>query len=227
MRVHLVHAASAVDATGWTGAGGARPLSEQGHAEAAGLVDFLRGRTLRRLISAPAQRCRETLAPLAAARELAIHVDDRFEDGAPLHPALRLLRSLEEPTLVCVDRTQLVALLAALLGGAASPELAERSEPGASWLLEGEPPHVSYFSPRRELAQTLPRLAGLRLHRLARRRRSGAPARIAVFELGSTALHLLVAEAAATGDVQRLQRERVPWRQGGSLARQEIPAERV
>jgi hypothetical protein len=227
MRVHLVQAASALEEAGWTGPGGARPLSEQGRAEAAGLVDFLRGRALERLIAAPALRCRETLAPLAAERELPVHVDDRFEDGAPLGPALRLLRSLQAPTLVCVDRAQLLALLGALLGGSASPELAERSEPGASWLIEGEPPRASYFSPRRELARTLPRLTRLRLHRLARRRRSGAPARIAVFELGSTALHLLVAEAGGASDVQRIQRERVPWRRGGSLARQEIPAERV
>ena len=116
--------------------------------------------------------------------------------------------------MVCVERAELVALLAGLMGGAPNRELAERSEPGSSWLIEGEPPRATYFSPRRELAQTLPRLTRLRLHRLARRQSAGAPARIAVFELGSTALHLLVAEATATSDVQRLVRERVPWREG-------------
>ena len=227
MRVHLVHGGSGVDPASWKGPGGALPLSEQGRAEASGLADFLRGRAIARLISAPTQRCRETLAPLAAERELPIHVDDRFEDGAPLAPALRLLRSLDAPTVVCLDRSQLAAALAGLLGGATSPELAERSEPGASWLIEGDPPRATYFSPRRELAQTLPRLTRLRLHRLARRRSRGAPTRIAVFELGSTALHLLVAEATATSELQRLQRERVPWREGGSLARQEVPGERI
>ncbi len=227
MRIHLVRCASGVDAASWNGPGGARPLSEPGRAQAAGLVDFLRGRSIARLIAAPALRCRETLAPLAAERDLPIHVDDRFEDDAGVGPALRLLRSLDTAAVVCVDRAQLVALMAGLLGGAASPELAERSEAGSSWLVEGEPPHATYFSPRRELAQTLPRLTRLRLHRLARRQSRGAPARIAIFELGSTALHLLVAEATAAGEVQRLVGERVPWRQGGSLARQEIPAERV
>jgi phosphohistidine phosphatase SixA len=122
LRVHLVQSASGIDAGSWKGAGGSRPLSEQGRAEAVGLVDFLRGRSIERLISAPAQRCRDTLALLAKERELPIHVDDRFEDGAPLQPALRLLRSLDAPTLVCVDRAQLLALLAGLLGGATSPE---------------------------------------------------------------------------------------------------------
>ena len=227
MRIHLVRCASGVDAASWSGAGGARPLSEQGRAEAAGLVDFLRGRSIERLIAAPALRCRETLAPLAADRHLPVHVDDRFEDAASIERALRLLRSLGEAAVVCVDGAELVALLVGLLGGAPSRELAERSEPGSSWLIEGEPPRATYFSPRRELAQTLPRLTRLRLHRLARRQRRGAPARIAVFELGSTALHLLVAEATAGGDVQRLVRERVPWREGGNLAGQEVPVERV
>lgn len=227
MRIHLVRSASGVDAASWTGPGGARPLSEQGHAEAAGLVEFLRGRSIERLIAAPALRCRETLAPLAKDRDLPVHVDDRFEEGTPIEPALRLLRSLDEATVVCVERTELSALLIGLMGGAPNRELAERSEPGSSWLIEGDPPRATYFSPRRELAQTLPRLTRLRLHRLARRQSRGAPARIAVFELGSTALHLLVAEATATSDVQRLVRERVPWRKGGSLAQQEVPAERA
>jgi exopolyphosphatase/guanosine-5'-triphosphate,3'-diphosphate pyrophosphatase len=227
MRFHLVRSASSVDAASFSGPGGARPLSEQGRAEAAGLVEFLRGHGVERLIAAPALRCRETLAPLAAERKLPIHVDDRFEEGTPIDPALRLLRSLDQTTVVCVDRVELVALLAGLMGGAPNRELAERSEPGSSWLVEGDPPRATYFSPRRELAQTLPRLTRLRLHRLARRRNSGAPARIAVFELGSTALHLLVAEATATSDVQRLVRERVPWRQGGSLLRRDVPGERA
>lgn len=227
MRIDLVCCASSVDPASWSGAGGARPLSEQGHAEAAGLVDFLRGRSVERLIAAPALRCRETLAALARERELPIHVDDRFEEGAQIDPALRLLRSFDQAAVVCVDRGELVALLAGLMGGTPNRELAERSEPGSSWLIEGEPPRATYFSPRRELAETLPRLTRLRLHRLARRQRRGAPARIAVFELGSTALHLLVAEATGAADVQRLVRERVPWRKGGSLADQEVPSERA
>jgi exopolyphosphatase / guanosine-5'-triphosphate,3'-diphosphate pyrophosphatase len=228
LRLHLVCCASSEDAESWRGAGGSRPLSEPGRAEAAGLVDFLRGRSIGRLIAAPALRCQETLAPLAAERGLPIHVDDRLEAGAPIEPALRLLGRLDDGALVCADRPELVALLAGLMGGVSNRELAERSEPGSSWLLEGEPPRATYFSPRRELAQTLPRLTRLRLHRLARRRRSGAPARIAVFELGSTALHLLVAEAAtSSSDVQRLVRERVQWRRGGSMIRQEIPRSAV
>ncbi len=219
MRVHLVCCASGVDALSWRGAGGARPLSEQGRSQASGLVDFLDGRSVGRLLAGPALRCRETLAPLAAARGLAVQVDDRLDEDAPLEPALRLLRQQGEPAVACTQRGNVVALLSRLLGVPAA-ELETRCEPGSIWLLEGDPPHATYFSPRRELAQTLPRVTRLRLHRLRRRRRRGSLARVAVFELGSTALHLLVAEATPAGEFRRVLRERVPWREGGGLARE-------
>lgn len=227
MKVHLVRCASGVELASWQGAGGARPLSEQGKREAAGLVGFLAGRRIERLISGPQLRCRETLAPLAAERGLPLHVDDRLDEDAPLEPALRLLRSLEEPAVLCTHRTSVTGLLSRLLGVPAGPELDARCEPGSTWLLEGEPPHATYFSPRRELAQTLPRVTRLRLQRTARARRRGTAARVAVFELGSTALHLLVAEATPAGELQRVTRERIPWREGGGLTGQEVPPEAV
>jgi exopolyphosphatase/guanosine-5'-triphosphate,3'-diphosphate pyrophosphatase len=228
MKVHLVRCASGVDLASWQGAGGARPLSEQGKSEAAGLVGFLAGRRIERLLAGPQQRCRETLAPLAAERGLPVHVDDRLDEDAPLEPALRLLRRLEEPAVVCTHRVHVTGLLSRLLGVPAGPDLDARCEPGSTWLLEGEPPHATYFSPRRELAHTLPRVTRLRLQRLTRARRRGTtPERIAVFELGSTALHLLVAEATPTGELQRVVRERIPWREGGGLAGQEVAPEAV
>ena len=223
MRVHLVCCASGVDVASWRGAGGARPLSEQGKSQASGLVDFLGGRSVGCLLAGPALRCRETLAPLAAARSLAVQVDDRLDEDAPLEPALRLLRQQGEPAVACTQRGNVMALLSRLLG-VPPAELETRCEPGSIWLLEGDPPHATYFSPRRELAQTLPRVTRLRLQRLRRRRRRGSLARVAVFELGSTALHLLVAETTPAGEVRRVLRERVPWREGGGLAGREVSA---
>jgi exopolyphosphatase/guanosine-5'-triphosphate,3'-diphosphate pyrophosphatase len=227
LRIHLVRCATGVPPESWQGPGGARPLSEQGKAEAAGLVGFLAGRSVARLIAGPALRCRETLAPLAAERGLPVHVDDRLDDEAPLEPALRLLRGLGEPAVLCTHRSTVTGLLARLLGLGAGPELDARCEPGSTWLLEGTPPHATYFSPRRELAETLPRVTRLRLQRVRRAQRRDAPARVAVFELGSTALHLLVAEATPGGDVQRVVRERIPWREGGGLAGQEVPPDAI
>jgi exopolyphosphatase/guanosine-5'-triphosphate,3'-diphosphate pyrophosphatase len=227
VRIHLVCCASGLEPASWSGAGGARPLSEAGRNEAAGLVGFLAGRSVSRLIAGPALRCRETLAPLAAERALSVHVDDRLDEDAPPDAALRLLRRLEEPAVVCTHGANVTALLSRLLGVPMGPELQARSEPGSTWLIEGEPPRATYFSPRRELAQTLPRVTRLRLQRLGRKQSRGAPARVAVFELGSTALHLLVAEATPNGDVQRVVRERIPWREGGGLTGQEVSSDAV
>jgi broad specificity phosphatase PhoE len=43
----------------------ARPLSAQGHKEALGLIEQLRERPVGRLLSSPAERCLQTVEPLA------------------------------------------------------------------------------------------------------------------------------------------------------------------
>lgn len=53
-------------------------LDEHGHAQAQTLVGRLAQLPLVALVSSPLQRCQETLAPLAQARELEVTVDDRF-----------------------------------------------------------------------------------------------------------------------------------------------------
>ncbi len=54
-------------------------LDEQGAAQAAALAERLAGLPIAAVVSSPLQRCRETLAPLLAARpELPLHTDDRL-----------------------------------------------------------------------------------------------------------------------------------------------------
>jgi probable phosphomutase (TIGR03848 family) len=53
-------------------------LDEGGRAQAQALVERLAQLPLAAVISSPLQRCRETVAPLAQARELEVTVDDRF-----------------------------------------------------------------------------------------------------------------------------------------------------
>lgn len=53
-------------------------LDEHGHAQAQTLVGRLAQLPLVAMVSSPLQRCQETLAPLAQARELEVTVDDRF-----------------------------------------------------------------------------------------------------------------------------------------------------
>ncbi|MGH3934923.1 MAG: histidine phosphatase family protein [Pseudonocardiaceae bacterium] len=53
-------------------------LDEHGLAQAETLVERLTQLPLAAVVSSPLQRCRETVAPLARARELEVTIDDRF-----------------------------------------------------------------------------------------------------------------------------------------------------
>lgn len=53
-------------------------LEEHGQAQAETLVERLAQLPIAALVSSPLQRCRETVAPLAQARELEVTLDDRF-----------------------------------------------------------------------------------------------------------------------------------------------------
>jgi phosphohistidine phosphatase SixA len=63
--VYLVRHAHAGNKKNWKGPDQARPLSAQGRMEALGLVEQLGNRPLGRLLSSPAERCLQTIEPLA------------------------------------------------------------------------------------------------------------------------------------------------------------------
>jgi broad specificity phosphatase PhoE len=63
--VYLVRHAHAGSKKNWRGSDQARPLSAQGRKEALGLIEQLGDRPVGRLLSSPAERCIQTLEPLA------------------------------------------------------------------------------------------------------------------------------------------------------------------
>jgi 8-oxo-dGTP diphosphatase len=73
--VYLVRHAHAGPKEKWQGADLARPLSAQGRKEALGLIERLDGHPVGRVLSSPAERCLQTVQPLAARR------------GRPVEPA--------------------------------------------------------------------------------------------------------------------------------------------
>ncbi|HET8787627.1 MAG TPA: phosphoglycerate mutase family protein [Actinomycetes bacterium] len=64
--VYLVRHAHAGTKAKWEGPDLARPLSAQGRKEALGLIERLRSFPLGRVLSSPAERCLQTVQPLAA-----------------------------------------------------------------------------------------------------------------------------------------------------------------
>ena len=63
--LYLVRHAHAGSKSRWKGPDVARPLSAQGHKEALGLLERLRDRPVGRVLSSPAERCLQTVQPLA------------------------------------------------------------------------------------------------------------------------------------------------------------------
>jgi phosphohistidine phosphatase SixA len=69
----LVRHADAGNKQRWAGPDSLRPLSANGHAEAAGLVVRLEDYPISRVLSSPTLRCSQTVDPLA--RDRWLHVD--------------------------------------------------------------------------------------------------------------------------------------------------------
>ncbi len=94
MAVLLVRHAKAGDRDTWDAPDDLRPLTAKGEVQAEGLVGALAGFDITRVLSSPYLRCSQTVAPLAAARGLAVEPCDDLAEGegrAGLALARRLL----------------------------------------------------------------------------------------------------------------------------------------
>jgi exopolyphosphatase/guanosine-5'-triphosphate,3'-diphosphate pyrophosphatase len=179
-----------------------RPLCASGHAQARALAERLATVGATRLVSSPALRCRQTLAPLALATGLPVEIDERLGEGADETKVFEHIATLGD-AIVCTHGETIGAVLEKLraLGGAIDPE--NRCEKGSVWSWNGSGA-ARYAAPPEtgtpDDATEKPTL------------------RFAVLDLGSTSFHLLVATATADGDVRRVLRERVMLRLGATLA---------
>ena len=93
MAVLLVRHASAGDRGSWHGSDRERPLDERGRQQAAALVPLLRSYGPVRVLSSPAARCIETVAPTAEALGLEVEVLEALNEGDSAG-AISLVRSL-------------------------------------------------------------------------------------------------------------------------------------
>src|SRR4051794_39945165 len=82
MTVFLVRHADAKSRANWPHPDDTRPLSRKGLHQAEALVDRLVDRPVRRVLSSPAVRCVETLAPLAGKLGLSVQQTESLLEGA-------------------------------------------------------------------------------------------------------------------------------------------------
>jgi broad specificity phosphatase PhoE len=185
-----------------------RALSDEGHAQATGLVESMDGEPIERIVSSPFQRCVQTVAPLAKRRGLEIEVDDRLAEGVGTAKVLGLLRSFgDTPTAVCTHSDVIRRLLSELNPRVKSGSEKLRRRKASTWLLEGD-------STSELAAQYRPPPPDL----------EDDPHRIAVLDLGSTSFHLVVGDVGPDGSIERVTRERDMLRLGALISEHsEIP----
>lgn len=93
-RLYVIRHAHAGSRASWTGPDRERPLSKKGRRQAARIADQLANAGITRLVSSPAERCRQTLEPLGARLGLAVDDDERLLEGATGEDVLGLAGEL-------------------------------------------------------------------------------------------------------------------------------------
>ena len=133
MSVLLVRHAKAGDRDKWEAPDDLRPLTTKGEAQAQALVDLLAGYEIDRVLSSPYLRCTQTVAPVAAARGLAVEpCDDLTEGEGRAGIALaRRLRAEPGHTVLCSHGDVVEEVLDAL--GVPREEFTRK---GATWVLD-------------------------------------------------------------------------------------------
>ena len=132
MSVLLVRHAKAGDRDKWDAPDDVRPLTAKGEAQAEALVDVLAGYEIDRVLSSPYLRCTQTVAPLAAARGLAVEPCDDLAEGEG-RAGIALVRGLvSEPgsTVLCSHGDVVEEVLDAL--GVPREQFTRK---GATWVL--------------------------------------------------------------------------------------------
>lgn len=149
MTLLLLRHADAGDRAAWTGDDLARPLSATGRRQSEQLAGMLADRGLARILSSPAKRCVDTVAPLAARLGLQVEEDVTLTEGTPFEEVDRLLFGVAaQDVLLCSHADVIGAALTALWRRG---HLAHRPNARklATWLVDGwpDPNRVELLNP--------------------------------------------------------------------------------
>jgi phosphohistidine phosphatase SixA len=147
----LVRYAHAGDKRQWQGLDDLRPLSLAGQAEAAGLVVRLEDYPIRRILTGPALRCRQTLQPLARDCGLCVEPELTFGVDAELARVLALLEDLRlQDAVVCTHGEVIEQVLNRLVADGLTFDQPLQWPKGSTWLMDsanGRFTHARYLPP--------------------------------------------------------------------------------
>ena len=149
--IYLVRHAHAGKKANWSGTDLARPLSAQGRKEALGLIDRLGGRPLGRVVSSPAERCLQTVQPLAGRLGRPVETDEALGVEGTAAGVLELLAC---PTLdravLCTHGELIGEVFEELQRAGIELSAPARWPKGSTWILELDGGHAwkgTYLEP--------------------------------------------------------------------------------
>lgn len=132
----LVRHAKAGSRERWTRLDSERPLSEPGRRQAEGLVALLARAPIRLILSSPYVRCVQTVEPLAAARGLGLHHEERLSEGADPRWAIEALAA--GGSVLCTHGDIVGAVVDWLHQQRLADEGGARWAKGSTWALDCE-----------------------------------------------------------------------------------------
>ena len=139
MAVYLVRHADAGARHQWHQPDDLRPLSRRGVREAEAVLGHLGGHPIKRILSSPAMRCRETIRPLAEHLGLEVELSPSLLEGAALQDALAVLRSVAgDEAVVCSHGDVIPDVLSWLMGKGLRTGADRRCQKGSIWVLEAD-----------------------------------------------------------------------------------------
>jgi broad specificity phosphatase PhoE len=148
---YLVRHAHAGKKAQWPGPDLARPLSAQGHKEALGLLDRLGGRPLGRVVSSPAERCLQTVQPLAGRLGRPVEPNEALGVEGTAAGVLELLdRPSLDRAVLCTHGELIGEVFEELQRAGIELSAPPRWPKGSTWILELDGGHVwkgTYLEP--------------------------------------------------------------------------------
>ncbi len=140
--VYLVRHAHAGKKANWHGSDRARPLSAQGRKEALGLIERLSPHPLGRLLSSPAERCLQTIQPLAGRLGRPIEADQALGVDGTAAGVLELLTSPAlRQAVLCTHGELIGEVFGELQRAGIELSAPPRWPKGSTWMLELDDGH--------------------------------------------------------------------------------------
>lgn len=137
MSVLLVRHAVALSRNLWAGDDAARPLTERGRRQADALVGQLAPFAVVRVVSSPAVRCVDTVAPAATARGLKVAEVEELAEGNGLAASgmVEALVDARGDVVLCTHGDVIGEVLKALEKNGARLGSEDRCQKGSTWVI--------------------------------------------------------------------------------------------